>query len=317
MAQTQAPPPPPPAEPSALQSLITGFNTSLDRIRSLPSPPAPTVNDSVPTRTTDANLSDHDQHLLHLTLQIAHNLQHQHRWTGVRIHTRTRSRKDGEAARGASNRQKVLPRPMISGVPPRKLYVHPDEQVEFLTREEARKARKQTQAQQQQQQRPGQRSAEAEKKKKTPEQVELESEMNVKPNGGKGEDDADEDEADELKPEREWILPSHLRETWTLRRFAEVFDAIGHVPPTAEGTGSIAFEDIAAGDGMVDKLRKGRGADEWEDGAAEAREDIEEEEEEEVGKWRQMKRVVLATLDDDGTVVYYIVHDGVVKPRQN
>jgi len=209
---------------------------------------------------------------------------------------------------------------MISGVPPRKLYVHPDEQVEFLTREEACEAQKQTQAQKQQQQRPGQRSVEAEKKrkkkKKTPEQVELESEMNVKPNGGKGEDDADEDEADELKPEREWVLPSHLRETWTLRRFAEVFDAIGHIPPTAEGTGSIAFEDIAAGDGMMNKVRKGRGADEWEDGAAEAGEDIEEEEEE-VGKWRQTKRVVLATLDDDSTVVYYIVHDGVVKPRQN
>lgn len=34
-------------------------------------------------------------------------------------------------------------------------------------------------------------------------------------------------------------------------------------------------------------------------------------------KWRQTKRVVLATLSDDSTVVYYIVHDGLVKPRQN
>jgi tRNA-splicing endonuclease subunit Sen15, fungi type len=39
----------------------------------------------------------------------------------------------------------------------------------------------------------------------------------------------------------------------------------------------------------------------------------------EPNKWRitQPKRVVMAILDDDSTVVYYIVHDGVVKPRQN
>ena len=40
-----------------------------------------------------------------------------------------------------------------------------------------------------------------------------------------------------------------------------------------------------------------------------------------VGKnWRgdeRQKRVLLATLHDDSTVVYYIMHDGIVKPRQN
>lgn len=29
------------------------------------------------------------------------------------------------------------------------------------------------------------------------------------------------------------------------------------------------------------------------------------------------KRVTMAVVNDDGTVVYYFVHDGVVKPRQN
>jgi tRNA-splicing endonuclease subunit Sen15 len=33
--------------------------------------------------------------------------------------------------------------------------------------------------------------------------------------------------------------------------------------------------------------------------------------------WRTTKRVVLAIADADSTVVYYILHDGVVKPRQN
>jgi tRNA-splicing endonuclease subunit Sen15 len=38
---------------------------------------------------------------------------------------------------------------------------------------------------------------------------------------------------------------------------------------------------------------------------------------EEENEWRKTKRLLLATLDDDSTVVYYIVHDGIVKPRQN
>ena len=31
----------------------------------------------------------------------------------------------------------------------------------------------------------------------------------------------------------------------------------------------------------------------------------------------EVKRMLLATVDDDSTVVYYVVHDGIVKPRQN
>lgn len=77
-------------------------------------------------------------------------------------------------------------------------------------------------------------------------------------------------------PEREWILPARLSEKWTLRRLAEVFDGVSHVPPVGE-----------------------------------------EGEVEEPGRWRRTKRVVLASVDTDSTVVYYIVQDGVVKPRQN
>lgn len=87
--------------------------------------------------------------------------------------------------------------------------------------------------------------------------------------------------------EREWVLPTHLSEKWSLRRFAEVFDSIEAVP----------------------------------DGKEDLDEDGKEEELNEVGKhWRGMtrqKRVLLATLHDDSTVVYYIMHDGIVKPRQN
>ena len=31
----------------------------------------------------------------------------------------------------------------------------------------------------------------------------------------------------EVQAEREWVLPSQVREKWTLRAFGEVFDSVG------------------------------------------------------------------------------------------
>ncbi|KAF4310611.1 putative tRNA-splicing endonuclease subunit sen-15 protein [Botryosphaeria dothidea] len=150
-----------------------------------------------------------------LALQVQHNLQHQHQWTSLQLHTHS-----------PLPPHAPLPRPLLSGMPPRRLYIHPDEQVEIL-KEEGRR-------------------------KKAGEPVE------------------------EPGAEREWVLPTHLREKWSLRRMGEVFDAAGGVPPAPEG-------------------------------AAEER----------VNRWRTTKRVMLGIVEDDSTVVYYLVHDGLVKPRQN
>jgi tRNA-splicing endonuclease subunit Sen15 len=81
------------------------------------------------------------------------------------------------------------------------------------------------------------------------------------------------------EPEREWILPARLNEKWTLRRLAGVFDAITSVPPSSEPAAS--------------------------------------ESDRQENPWRTTKRLLLGAVDSDSTVVYYIVHDGVVKPRQN
>ncbi|EMD87471.1 hypothetical protein COCC4DRAFT_70913 [Bipolaris maydis ATCC 48331] len=157
-----------------------------------------------------------------LARQIMHNLQHQHDWTALCLHTHSPITND------------PLPRPLVSGLPPRRLYVHPDEQVELLKKaDRERRARA-----------PGQPAA-----------------LDVK-----------------ADPEREWILPTRLKEQWTLRRLASVFDAIALVPPHEPDTTDTASP---------------------------------------ANPWRTTKRVVLATVDTDSTVVYYIVHDGVVKPRQN
>lgn len=77
----------------------------------------------------------------------------------------------------------------------------------------------------------------------------------------------------DVEVKREWVLPTHLREKWTLKGFAGVFDGLG------EGE----LEESGALDG------NGRG----------------------------VKRILLAVVDYDSTIVYYIMHDGIVKPRQN
>ncbi|KAF2424408.1 hypothetical protein EJ08DRAFT_415461 [Tothia fuscella] len=166
----------------------------------------------------------HEEHYHELALQILHNLEHQHRWTNLTIHTHS------------PVAQKPLPRPLISGLPTKRFYIHPDEQIALLEAESAQ-------------------NKAAEAIGTAPEAVAA------------------------LVPEREWVLPHHRMEKWTLRKLAEIMDSVTLVPPAMT---------------VDEKARK-----------------------EVKNKWRTTKRVLLATLQDDSTVVYYIIHDGVVKPRQN
>lgn len=80
------------------------------------------------------------------------------------------------------------------------------------------------------------------------------------------------------------MLPTHWEEKWTLAKFAAVFDALDTVPPSLEGDANEQDSDAVGA--------------KWQ------------------GKNRQ-KRLLLATVHDDSTVIYYIIHDGLVKPRQN
>ena len=182
-----------------------------------------------------------------LALQVRHSLQYEHQWSYLTIHL------------VSPITNQPLPRPLISGLPPKRLYVHPDEQVELLK---------------------------AEKERKNNSEQQLESV--VQGSNGPSEDTS------YAKPELEWVLPTHLREKWSLRKMAEVFDAITHVPPDSEakaGSESKRKSNNSATGSMISETQP--------------------------NKWRSTKRIVLATLSDDSTVVYYIVHDGLVKPRQN
>ena len=119
------------------------------------------------------------------------NLRDQHDWTLLEIHN-----SEGQQ------------RPLIRGLPPRRLYIHPDDQISALEHEE-----------------------------KTGESV-------------------------TQTPEPEWVLAVHIQEKMTMAGFAAVFDSLQEAGP--------------------------RG-----------------------------KRILLATVHNDSTVVYYFMHEGMVKPRQN
>lgn len=154
-------------------------------------------------------------HLDALAEAIRYSLEHQHDWTELRIH-----------------HIPGLVRPLISGLPPRRLYVHPDEQIEIIMAEKNR------------------------------------------------------EEPIPQPPEFEWVLPTHLVEKMSIKAFAEAFDAISPVPPTDNPQESTDLEDEDA---------------QWK-------------------QWRgpkRGKRILLATVQDDSSVTYYVMHDGIVKPRQN
>jgi tRNA-splicing endonuclease subunit Sen15 len=154
-------------------------------------------------------------HLEALAETVLHNLENQHDWTKLQVH-----------------RIPGLSRPLISGLPPRRLYVHPDEQIEIIMAEKNREER-------------------------IPQPAEF-----------------------------EWVLPTHLAEKWSIKAFSEVFDAVEPIPPSNNHRESTELQDEDS---------------HWK-------------------QWRGVKRgkrILLATIQDDSTVVYYLMHDGIVKPRQN
>lgn len=105
---------------------------------------------------------------------------------------------------------------------------------------------------------------------------------------------------DDLPSERLWVLPSTQGQTWTLGKLATIFDAL---PLRTTGTESSTHAD------------------------KESKEIVDEEKEEKLAKYFEKKnkwggkRLLLAVVDrlvgGDGTIVYYVVQDGHVKPRQN
>lgn len=181
------------------------------------------------------------------TIQILHNLQHQHLWTSLQIHDISAppgSTIDNPASPSYSSHNGTTPA-LISGIPPSRVYTHPDEQLYMLEK-------------------------------------------------GLREDD--------LKPERVFVIPTAQGQSWSLRRMAAVFDAMSEIEVVAD-------EDESTGGNVdADKARKLEEYYARREKANATRE------------WGA-KRALLAMVDKgmggEGTVVYYVVQEGEVKPRQN
>lgn len=108
---------------------------------------------------------------------------------------------------------------------------------------------------------------------------------------------------EDLLPERIFVAPTVKGQTWSLRKLAAVFDSLPEpdVPDAADAVGADNNgnkEKAAKLAKYYEQRRKANASKEW-----------------------GGKRLLLAMVDrgigGDGTVVYYIVQEGNVKPRQN
>lgn len=95
--------------------------------------------------------------------------------------------------------------------------------------------------------------------------------------------DPDAPKTEEEMRQVEWVLPLDLRETLSVKTMSEVFDSLESKQWGRKKGGLV--------DGNDGKVR-------------------------EEGEWRG-KRVFLGIVSEDSAVVYYLIHEGVVKPRQN
>ncbi|EFX00448.1 tRNA-intron endonuclease [Grosmannia clavigera kw1407] len=180
-------------------------------------------------------------HFRQLANVVRNNLENQQDWTQLQTHgddyePDNEQDDGGGSGSGTGTGGKRI---LLSGLPPRRVYIHPDEQIELMRAERALGN--------------GRRIAQP--------------------------------------PEHEWVLPMHLAETPTISQFAAIFDSIDPLPPAA-----VEAEAASPDEGQEEET-----AAQWK-------------------KWRnakRSKRLLLAIVQDDSTVVYYVMQDGIVKPRQN
>ncbi|KAJ6187581.1 hypothetical protein N7519_002489 [Penicillium mononematosum] len=110
---------------------------------------------------------------------------------------------------------------------------------------------------------------------------------------------------DDLKPERIFVVPTTQGQPWSLRHMAAVFDRLPEFKQKAEE------HDRSVG---ATSMQLGRRAEKL-------AQYYEKKEKSRVTKEWGTQRCLLAMVDKgmggDGTVAYYVVHEGEVKPRQN
>jgi tRNA-splicing endonuclease subunit Sen15, fungi type len=176
------------------------------------------------------------------TIQILHNLQHQHLWTSLQIHDISTNPDIPESTVSDA------PQTLISGIPPHRVYTHPDEQLYMLEK-------------------------------------------------GIQEDD--------LRPERLFVIPTAQGQPWSLRRLAAAFDSLAVLEASmSESEGALSASETVEPektkklDEYYERKEKAKLTKEW-------------------GTRRALLAMTNRGMGGEGTVVYYVVQEGEVKPRQN
>ncbi|KAH0535965.1 hypothetical protein FGG08_007139 [Glutinoglossum americanum] len=160
-----------------------GTGTAKEQPTTTLSPPAKTMA----SRVASSTAPPHPPHLLALTSQIHHNLLHQHDWASLTTHTHS-----------PTPPHNLLPRPLLSGLPPHRIYTHPDTQLHQLMSPPS---------------------------------------ATSSPDGGTDHtenNDAHQPQptTPDLPPQPEWVLPTHIDEKWSLSRLHQVFSGL---PPADDG----------------------------------------------------------------------------------
>lgn len=106
---------------------------------------------------------------------------------------------------------------------------------------------------------------------------------------------------DDLRPERMFVIPTAHGQAWSLAAMAAVFDEL---PRVAEG-----LVEYGHGENGDDEM--GRKLARYYEKREMARESRE------WGSQRLLLAMVDRGMGGDGTVAYYVVQEGEVKPRQN
>lgn len=222
-------------------------------------PPAPSaLSNLIATSGTGIPQQQQQQHspARAIALQVLHNLQHQHFWTDLVFHDVA----DTSSKQQQQQQHAPLPPPpplILSGIPPQKVYIHPDEQISLL-------------------------------------------EQGVTP-----------------VPDREYVLPTCQGEKWTLRRLSAVMDLLPLPLPQPENQRQPASPSPSSS--PQSKTR--------EEVSPSANASVSQTTRNDDGGHqnhpakRNDNHLLLAMVNTgmggDGTVAYYVVLDGHVKPRQN
>ncbi len=279
------------------------------RVLTSPLPPPPPTPSALSTLLSTQPLSNHLTPTEALPLEILHNLQHQHSWTSLRLHHLNQNASSPTTSKPSPNlltstptflrqaeaeaepesepepeaeglRSSIshldlststsepihhgVPLTLLSGIPPKPLYTHPDLQLQLL--------------------RAGIR-------------------------------------AEDQPAEREWVLPTTLARKWSLGELCRVFDALPERAALDFSAGKAELGDRAtststppsAANATATATSGGKGDEASRTGRSSGRARV---------RHQDAKRVLLAMRaregqGGDGTLVYYIVQEGEVKPRQN